>query len=324
MADPIAVTFDVTDALPADAVGDARATIAGWLFLPPKPLPPESRPTVMVLTAGGSYDKRYHHAVIPGHPGYSAAEHLSMLGNIVLLTDHLGVGESSRLPDQKRATRFVVARANHEAASQLFARLAEGTLHRSLPAIRDFIRIGGGHSMGGMMTIVQQARHRTYDGVMIMGYTADSVYSTINGQKLRMADFLPQGDYPDYSSPDRSSMHENFHWKDVPAAVVAGDDALAAETPTSIGFDSIRTGIVREEAGQIDVPVYICLGEQDVSPDPHAEPAFYRASNDVTLHLLPRSAHCQTFASTRHQMWNRMHRWSQAIADSDLRASACS
>jgi hypothetical protein len=229
------------------------------------------------------------------------------------------------LPDQKRATRFVVARANHEAASQLFARLAEGSLHGSLPALRDFIRIGGGHSMGGMMTIVQQARHRTYDGVMIMGYTADSVYSTVNGQKLRMADFLPQGDYPDYSSPDRSSMHENFHWKDVLAAVIAADDALAAETPTSIGFDSIRTGIVREEAGKIDVPVYICLGEQDVSPDPHAEPGFYRASNDVTLHLLPRSAHCQTFASTRHQMWNRMHRWSQAIADSlDLKASACS
>lgn len=323
MADPIAVEFDVTGALPADAVGDARVKISGWLFLPPKPLPLEGRTVAMVLTAGGSYDKRYHHAVIPGHPGYSAAEHLSMFGNIVLLNDHLGVGESSRLPDQKRATRHVVALANHEAATQFFQRLAEGRLHGSLPPIPDCVRIGGGHSMGGMLTIVQQARHRTYDGVMIMGYTADSVYSTIGGQKVRMADFLPQGEYPDYSSPDRSSMHENFHWKDVPAEVVAADDALAAETPTSIGLDSIRIGIVREEAGQIDVPVYICLGEQDVSPDPHAEPAFYRASNDITLHVLSRSAHCQTFASTRHLMWNRMHNWSQAIADS-VRASACS
>jgi pimeloyl-ACP methyl ester carboxylesterase len=269
----------------------------------------------MVLTAGGSYDKRYHHAVIPGHPGYSAAEHLAGLGNIVLLTDHLGVGQSSRLPDQKKATRQVVALANHEAATQFYDGLAEGGLHPELPALADCVRIGGGHSMGGMQTIIQQANHRTYDGVMIMGYTAEGVHITANGRKFRAADILPQGEFPDYSPvPDRTTMHENFHWPDVPAEVIAYDDTLAVETPAGIGLDSIRTRIVSEEAAQIDVPVYICLGEQDVSPDPHGEPKLYGASNDVTLHVLPRSAHCQTFAGTRHQMWNRMHYWSQAVA----------
>jgi len=313
VTDPIAIDFDVTDSLPDTAADAVRVIISGWLFLPSKPADP-TRPVAIVLIAGGSYDKRYHHVHIPGREGYSAAEHLAALGNIVLLTDHLGVGQSSRLPNQKKATRFVVAQANHAAVEQFHQRLADGTLHPSLPAIINCTRIGGGHSMGGMQTIIQQARHRSYDGIMVMGYTADGVHFTMNGRKLRAAEFIPD-ESSDYTTNDRAALHEGFHWQDVPEDVIAADDALAVETPACIGLDSIRTGIVRLEASEIDVPVYICLGERDVSPDPHAEPAFYRNSSDITLHILPRSGHCQSFASTRHAMWNRMHRWSQEVAE---------
>jgi pimeloyl-ACP methyl ester carboxylesterase len=270
------------------------------------------RPVAITLGAGGSYDKRYHHAVIGGRAGYSAAEHLAGLGNIVLLHDHLGVGESTRLPQQRKATRQLVALANHAAIARFHARLRTGELHPGLPAIADFARIAGGHSMGGMLAIIQQAEHRTSDGLMVIGYTAEGVHFTMGGQKRRAADFIPD-DGPDYTRNERAPLHEGFHWEDVPADVVAADDALAVETPACIGLDSIRTHIVKAEAARIETPVYICLGERDVSPDPHAEPAYYRASRDVTLHILPRSGHCQTFASTRHQMWNRMHHWARGV-----------
>jgi hypothetical protein len=91
------------------------------------------------------------------------------------------------------------------------------------------------------------------------------------------------------------------------------DDALATETPASIGLDSIRTGIVVEDAAKIQVPIYMCLGERDVSPHPHAEPGFFSACNDFTLHILPRSDHCQNFASTRRVMWDRMHSWARSV-----------
>lgn len=311
---PVPLTFNVTDALPAEVTGGRTIRIAAWLFLPDDLATLGPRPVTMTLLSGGSYDKRYYHAEIPGHPGYSAAEHLAGLGNIVLVADHLGVGESTRVPDQKLATRQIVALANHAAALQFYDRLRRGDLHPDLPAFDDFAKIGGGHSMGGMQTIVQQAEQRTYDAVMVLGYTAEGVHMTMGGRKLRAADFIPTGEAPDYSSNDRAAMHENFHWDDVPAAVIAVDDSLAVETPTSIGFDSIRTRIVAEDAARIEAPVYICLGERDVSPDPHAEPAYYRSSSDITLHILPRSAHCQNFASTRHQMWNRMHLWARSVA----------
>jgi pimeloyl-ACP methyl ester carboxylesterase len=312
---PIPLSFDVTDDLPPEATAGRRISIAAWLFLPDdlSKLGPE--PVTLTLLNGGSYDKRYFHIQIPGREGYSAAEHLAALGNIVLVPDHLGVGESTRLPEQKRATRQIVALANHAAVTRFYERLRTGALHPALPAIPRFRKVGAGHSMGGMQTIVQQAEYATYDAAMVLGYTADGVHMTLGGQLVR-ADTLP-GEPPtgDYLKGGREYLHEGFHWEDVPADVIAADDALAVETPAVIGLDSIKTGIVAEDAGRIEVPVYICLGERDVSPDPHREPAYYRRCRDLTLHILPRSGHCQNFASTRHQMWNRMHRWARSVAD---------
>lgn len=311
---PISLAFDVTDALPGDVTGGKTITIAAWLFFPDDPARLGDRPTAMVLLNGGSYDKRYFHIEIPGHPDYSTARHLADLGNIVLVPDHLGMGDSSRVPDQKKATRHIVALANHAAVSQFQARLRSGDLHPALPAFPDVATIGGGHSMGGMQTLVQQAAHRSYDAIMILGYTVQGVHMTMGGKKIRAADFLPpEGTSPDYTTNDRTKLREGFHWEDVPEEVIAADDAIATETAASIGLDSIRTGIVVDDAATIDVPVYLCLGERDVSPDPHAEAGYFKRVTDFTLHILPRSAHCQTFASTRRTMWNRMHAWARSI-----------
>lgn len=115
---PIALSLDVTDALPAEVTKGERLAISAWLFVPDDLTSLGERTTTITLLAGGSYDKRYHHAVIPGHSGYSAAEHLAGLGNIVLLADHLGVGDSSRAPVQKEATPQVCALAMHTAVTQ--------------------------------------------------------------------------------------------------------------------------------------------------------------------------------------------------------------
>lgn len=307
------LTFDVTASLPAEATEGTQVLLSGLVCLPPARALPAASPRAMALLAGGSYDKRYHDAQVPGHSGYSAAEHLAAQGNVVLLLDHLGVGASTRLPDQKRATRHVCALAAHAACSQFFELVVAGNLAASLPPLPDLVRIGGGHSMGGMQIIIQQADHRSFDAVMIMGYTAEGVHFTMGGRKMRAADHIPT-DGPDYNRNDRAPLHEGFHWQDVPADVIAYDDGLAVETPSCIGLDSIRTRIVADEASRIDVPVYICLGERDVSPDYHAEPSYYRASRDVTLHVLPHSGHCQSFASTRHQMWDRMNHWAAGVA----------
>lgn len=306
----IPVKIDVTDALPADITEGATIEIAAWVF-PPTGTPPPV-PSVIALLNGGSYDKRYFHVQVPGHDDYSAADALAARGHVVVLLDHLGVSDSSRIPTQMKATRQVCALANHAAVVEIFARLEKGTLDPSIPAMPHFLKIGGGHSMGGFQTITQQAENATYDRVLVLGYTAIGVHLTFDGQ-------LVQAERPidpaqgDYWLLDHATLKEGFHWDDVPPEVLAVDNALAVEVPTLLSNESITMGIVSEDAGKIAVPVYICLGERDVSPRPYDEPHYYKSSPYVTLHILPRSGHCQSFASTRMEMIDRIDGWIRSI-----------
>lgn len=306
----IAVKIDVTDALPQDAADGARVEIAAWVF-PPASRRVPSFPTSVVLMNGGTYDKRYHHFHVPGKDGYSAGEALARRGHLVILPDHLGVGESSRLPDQRKATRRIAALANHAAVSEIYRRLTDGTLDPSLAPIPRFLKAGGGHSMGGSQSLAQQAEFETYDCLMVIGYSAIGVHiPTPDG--LVPGDMVPRR-ADDYPFESHEAMSYNFHWDDVPRDVRDVDNALAVPVPQEISFAAIQPAAALEDAGTVRVPVYICLGERDVSPRPHDESGCYRSSKDVTLHILPRSGHCQVFASTRMQMIDRIDGWLRSL-----------
>lgn len=307
----IPIRIDVTDALPEDVTEGTRIEIAAWIF-PANPEKVQVVPSVIVLLNGGSYDKRYFHFEVPGRSGYSAAEALAERGHLVILPDHLGIGDSSRIPTQRKATRQIVAQANHAAVTEIYRRLAAGTLAPSIPAMPKFLKVGGGHSMGGFLTITQQAEYSTYDRVLVLGYTAIGVHLTVNGQ-LILAERPYDETVGDYWLLDHAAIAETFHWNDVPGDVLAVDEALAVKVPQVISNQSTQMGIVSNDAGRIDVPVYICLGERDVSPRPHDEPGYYKGSRDVTLHILPKSGHCQSFASTRMEMIDRIDGWLRSI-----------
>jgi len=306
----IPVKVDISDALPTDITEGTRIEIAAWVF--PATGGPPPTPSAIALLNGGSYDKRYFHFEVPGRRDYSAAEALAARGHVVILLDHLGVGESSRIPTQMKATRQVCALANHAAVSEIFSRLKEGTLDPVFSAMPQLLKVGGGHSMGGFQTITQQAGHATYDRVLVLGYTAIGVHLTFDGAQVPAQRPLDPA-MGDYWLLDHSAIAESFHWDDVPRDVLAVDEALAVEVPALLSNQSITMGIVSQDAGRIAVPVYICLGERDVSPRPHDEPGFYKSSPDVTLHILPRSGHCQSFASTRMTMIDRIDGWIRGI-----------
>ncbi len=310
---PISLAFDVSAALPAEITGGQCIEIAAWLFFPDDLTKLGARPVVMTLLSGGSYDRRYFHLEIPGHSDYSAAEHLAALGNIVLVADHLGVGASSKAADQKKATRQIVALACHAAMTQCYERLRAGNLHAKLPAFADFVKIGAGHSMGGMQIITQQAEYATYDAVMILGFTTLGVHFTINGKRVRANDPPPNDSVDDYTQGGREYLHETFHWDDVAADIIAFDNALAVPTPSMLGLEALRSSLVARDAARIEAPVFICMGECDVSPDPHAEIINYKRSRDIMLYILPNSGHCHNFSSTRHQLWHRMQRWVRCV-----------
>lgn len=260
---------------------------------------------LLVCVPGGTYNRRYFDLDVTGHTGYSFASHATAQGYPVIAFDVLGTGESARpaaevtLQDQADAIHVALRDWEH----------SDGPF------------IGVGHSMGGHVVMLQQAVHRTYRSLAILGTTNAEVAplqlppemisaaGTSEGRAALTAQILA-GMPKRYLEASRDDMLSWFHLDDVPKAVVDTDLATTLTcVPRAAAARSTVPGHATDEAAAIDVPVFLAFGEVDVAARPHTEPTFYPSSPDVTLYLLARSAHCHNMATTRHRLWDRLLAW---------------
>ena len=278
----------------AEALGIDGGYIAASLFQPDR-----FRANVAdlyVAVHGAGYRRRYWHACHTGFPGYSYAEHIAAQGRILLTLDIPGMGESVRPEPAERLTSANAAAALHRAVETVAGTLRAEGLTLAITGI--------GHSMGGMMTTAQQAAHRSFDRLAVIGWANQPpVLGDVDPAELAAG--LRDG----YLASPRGAMRALFYAPDVPIALIEADEAEFSLTPANFGRDALTAGIVHAAAAAINCPVFLGYGAIDTSPAPHAEPAFFSASPDVTLAVWPRAAHCQNFASTRQMIWDRIDRW---------------
>jgi pimeloyl-ACP methyl ester carboxylesterase len=282
-------------------------------------LPDRAPRAALICWPGGSYGRAYWDMQIPGHPGYSFAEHMTAKGYLVLAADHLGVGASSKPADGDR-----VGFETMSAASAAFVEQVRGLLAQGAPELGgaplDIPVVGVGHSLGACLTVVTQARYRCYDAVALLGFTHGQKELAVGAVGAAGADAAIEqaraffGDAWDdvYGLVPRGPNHGWLHRPDVPAAVVAADDAEAVRWPRQSYVDALLAGYSAEFAAQVDCSVFLGFGDHDVPPVPHHEVAFYTRSGDVTLYVLPDAAHCHNFATTRMRLWDRIDRWAES------------
>jgi pimeloyl-ACP methyl ester carboxylesterase len=315
------LVVDVSAALPfADEVN----TISADVHVPAGPAR-----AVLVTWPGGSYDRSYWDARIDGHPGYSAAEHLVERGFVVVNADHLGVGRSSRPADVDRVDVEVMAAANDAFAREVRRRLAAGELDDRLPATEDVPFVGVGHSLGGLVCVVAQAQHETYDAVANLGYTGGSKDALQGGETggasdpaaLRraaesQAEVFFAGTWDQgYGTPPREPNHAWLYAESVPAAVIAADDRTVAAWPRQAYVDGLLPGYTAPFAANVTAPVLLAFGDRDIPARPRDDAGFYTAAADITVLTLPDAAHCHNFASSRQLLWDRLGRWAEGAAD---------
>ncbi len=315
-APPIDLRFDLTNRISLEG----KHTVAGWLFLPPVAKINGNVPLLFCLP-GGTYSKAYYHLEVPGYPGYSFAQHMSELGFVVVAIDHLGVGESSAPEDPLTITHEIAAAANAMVARELRHQMASGTLHKALPPIRRPEVVGIGHSMGGMLATVQQARWNSFDAVAILGWgnlsfglSAEVPFAPPDGsatmsQILQRVAQIAREQFHGHAKPPRKAMRRAFYLEDVPAAVIEADEAASSTLPGILGVLGTVEGIVKAEAGKITCPVFVGWSEREAFGDPYGEVSVYSGSKDVTLFILEGAAHCHNFATTRTKLWNRLAAW---------------
>jgi len=294
---------------------------------------------------------------MPGSSGGGQAGWLAQRGWIFAAIDHLGTGESS-LPDPRKLLYHNVSAASHAAVRTVLDRLTAGTLAPEFPAIPSSVALGIGHSMGGCLTVVQQARHNSYDGIAVLGFSAIHTRPyCLPGTSREPVPYVPRDAAPteldlrslenrraksinsalfavaarSAASADRqmASQTWRYHFDDEPAEIVQQDMNWNEDLPpwrsaTVPGLILWVTapGAIAPEAASIIVPVLAAFGERDVLEDPRSEPRAYRNAVDVCTFICPRMAHMHNFASTREVLWSRIEHWGRHVADLKQRLPA--
>jgi len=268
---------------------------------------------VLYCLPGGGMSRRYFDLPLAG---YSMAEHLAAAGFVVVTIDHPGVGDSPGPEDGWSLVPAVVADADAAAVRDLHAALGG-------------IPIGVGHSMGGMLTVTLQARHRLYAGLGLLGYAhSDHYEETVLASHLteaelaivarpdRIADRLVELARERFGTPSRKATTARSAFllggMDVSEEALAAIDASASNLLSCCGLASMLKCTADDVTG-LDVAVFLGFGERDITGNARATASLLPACPDITLFELPGAGHNHNVAPNRAQLWDRLGRWALGI-----------
>lgn len=302
--------------------GEADLQIAADVFVPDAAIYPHPA-LVWVCLPGGGMTRQYFD--LPIDESFSFARQMAARGFIVVLIDHLGIGDSSRPADGYALTADVVTAANANATAEILTRLRKGRLSPDVPALPQLRSIGLGHSMGAMMTTLQQAKYEQHIGVALLGFSTrglpeylpssakaiahDLVAARVQSPQLAKLMFGSQP-YPVIKPTPQSGAIYSGKGADRrgAAAIKAVADALLPV----LAFQSMLPGNVLPEAQQIQVPMFLGLGENDMTGPPQEVPASFSASSDVTLYVMPGAGHSHFLFPIRLELFDRLTDWAQS------------
>jgi pimeloyl-ACP methyl ester carboxylesterase len=291
---------------------------------------------VLVEYPGAGFTRHYFD--IQTKPGYSEVEHHIARGYIVATCDFVGIGDSTPC-DIYGPTLDSMAAAGHATASEVRRRLVSGVLAPEVSAVEIEKFIGVGHSMGGCLTTIQQAHHRTFDAIVVLGWSAVQMdMPNPKGGRISLGPGLPRDfdlrslagmarNASSDSSVHEEIVHHAMHRRDDDAELVAmlpinpaTDLARAALLPIwrttvmpACCAQMVTEHVVAPEASEIDVPILIGCGEVDCVSDPHAEPGCYWTSPDVRVVVVQDMAHMHNIAQTRSVMWDHITDFAASI-----------
>ncbi|RBY85281.1 alpha/beta hydrolase [Blastococcus sp. TF02A-26] len=278
---------------------------------------PESVTTdaVLFLFPGGGYGRHYFDLRVDGHPDHSQARWHAERGLLTVAVDHLGVGEST-VPEHPLGFAEVAA-AGDSAVRALVAEIRAGTLDADLPAVPGAVAIGAGQSMGGHVVVVTQAAHDTFAAVAALGSSFTQTRLAVRPGARQP--FRGDGMAAVYAGMGDVDFTASFHWPEEPPELVALDmdaEHLApwrSATVPGCAVELMEPLAVARQAAAVRVPVLLVYGEQDVTVEPLADLAVFRSAPDLSLLLVPRSAHMHNFAPTRHLVWARLESFAEQV-----------
>lgn len=316
---PLSLRLDSGIALP----DEGRLQMAVDIFAPLTEAI-EDPPLALVCLPGGNMNRRYWD-LGSDDSGFSFARQMTMRGFVVVALDYLGIGDSDRPADGYALSADVLTRANVNVTAVLLDGLRAGTLAPSIPALPGLASIGVGHSMGAMMTVLQQAAHRQHVAIALLGFStrglpeylpaeARALAGDASAQRRelpRLAQALFGEAYPVIKrGADTGGFFAGAKADPRAAEIIRPAMGPMIAVPA---YQSMLPGNVAPEALLIDVPVFLGLGALDIAGPTHEIPRAFPASRDVTLLVLPETGHSHFLFATRTVLFERIARWARGV-----------
>ncbi|HEU5158000.1 MAG TPA: alpha/beta fold hydrolase [Streptosporangiaceae bacterium] len=294
VTEPAPTVSRVPFSLPVHPDGpDGRAwDIPGELYLPAGQVPR----TVQVLVPGLTYDRRYWTLPEP----YNYAEFMAAAGYAVAVFDRLGTGGASRPPAEE---------VTIDAHVLVLRRLVQGLRSGSLVA-RKFERVVVvGHSYGSGIAIMEAARHKDVDGLIITGmlHAFTELYGEVRGffhpgtEDPVVGPTNPPPGYLTQQPGRRATMLE--YEANIDPAMSKLNEAIKSTGTLGEGETLEQTYDAASSLG-VGVPVLVVVGEHDAlfggkdvdfnrsSEAVHSfEQAYYSPASRLETYVIPRAGH---------------------------------
>lgn len=306
------------------SVGAAHLAVDVFI---PKGVSVHAPAVVFFCVPGGGINRGYFDLPVQGDETFSFAAQMARRGMITVAIDPLGVGGSTRpaagfdiVPDVATAALAPVQR-------YISAELRAGTLApQLLPALPNLICIGVGHSLGAMQIVMQQAQFHSYDALVLLGFGPVGMPEVLSEEAkamahdpvairrnvIRLAQAFHAEPYPEVKPNGRG--REIYGGGADPRAMNALRDVRDRLLATLSMF-VIIPGSCAPECAQVDVPLFLAVGDRDMCGPPHQLPASFPGSSDITLLCLPNTGHTHFVFSSTTELFARLTHWVAGVTE---------
>jgi pimeloyl-ACP methyl ester carboxylesterase len=312
------VGLDVSGVAPAGV-----RILAGDVFARDDVSPATCR-AVVVCLPGGGMSRGYFDLDVPGAGGsFSMARALAAHDLVVLTLDLPGTGESDVPNDGYSLTPDAVADTVAAATGVAAAGVRGGRLVDGLPALPQVAVIGLGHSAGALLACYQQARHRDSAALVLLGFAGRGLVDYLSEEERSFIDDGPglrehltalvAARFGDPLPASQTSSSDLLVRAPVPDAARQALARCGAPLLAGVGLTSMVRGASKAELGAVDVPLFLGVGDADITGPADRLPGDFPSARDVTLYVLPESGHNHNVAPRRRELWDRIARWIPSV-----------
>ena len=282
-------------------------------------------PLVYFCVPGGGLDRGYYELRGGATTRFSFAEQIVARGGITIAIDPLGIGGSTRPTRGFELTPERHARALAALHAEARARLRRGRLLAGLAPLPEFVCIGVGHSLGGLMTVFQQAEVRSFDGLVLLGFGTRGLPSALDDEMrtyagdpagarahvVRLAQRWYAEPYPPLGVDGRG--REIYGGRADPDAIAAMRACRAPLLATAAVF-SVIPGSSAPEAARLDVPLLLVAGDSDLCGPARELATDFPRSPAVSVLELAATGHSHFAFPSVDELFPRIAAWAGSLA----------